>query len=243
VTDPIGAQLDRAKKAFKTSVAGLKATVSDKMDRKVSFARSKKGSKAIIDRLMAEKDEFDAELDAVPPSLGKDRKLIMNQLSEARVKLDKSYKVAIDAYTAKAADAEANALAAERKQFQAENHMTANDVRPPIMPQQQPAPNVAPMMFDPAILVNSSWKFTRRLEGKAPQSGAFQILDGCIYHVDAPNQVGQAVIGPAGQLILEFQGHRKIALGEAVVWKTAKGEGRGVLLFVGDEWTLEISRR
>ena len=97
-------------------------------------------------------------------------------------------------------------------------------------------------MINPVILVHSEWNFTRQLD-VVNQGGAFKILDGVIYHLDANFPIGEAALDAAGQLHLSFRGHRKIPEGEAVVRKVANGEFRGVLIFGGDLWGFSMSRR
>ncbi len=98
------------------------------------------------------------------------------------------------------------------------------------------------LRLDPKILINSQWNFTRRL-GVWNQSGAFKIMDGVIYHLDADYPIGAAAVVGPGQIHLSFQGHRKIPEGAALVGKIAPGEFRGALIYQGDEWGFSISRR
>jgi hypothetical protein len=95
----------------------------------------------------------------------------------------------------------------------------------------------------PGIADPSSWNFTRTHPGGAVQPGAFRIEDGLIYHLDSPQVVGWVWQDDIGRVHLEFQGHRKIVRGEAVVEKVRNGRWKGVLLFADEEWVFEMRRR
>jgi hypothetical protein len=240
--DPVQAELEKSKEIYRAKIAQIKKEVLLSFDRKIAAGRKKKNNSAIVEKLSAEKENFEKDVNGLPPSLGNDRILFEKRRSHARFERDAAYTRAVKAYTEAAQDPKAVALKAEQAEFRLENSAATPFQRTPVVVEQQvPAAMPRPLMIGPAILVHSEWNFTRR--GVINQSGAFKIVDGVIYHLNADNPIGQASIDAAGQLHLSFLGHRKIAQGEAVVQKVANGEFRGWLDFLGDQWSFSMSRR
>jgi hypothetical protein len=241
--DSTDADLEKSKETYRVKIAQIKAEVILSLDSKIAAGRKKKNNRTIVERLTAEKENFEKDVNRLPPSLGNDKVLFKKRIFHARIELDAAYTRAVKAYTEAAQDPHAVALKAEQAEFRSQIVAAARIQRPPQVFIEQPVPASMPrpLMIDPAILVHSEWNFTRR--GVINQSGAFKILDGVIYHLGADNPIGQAAIDAAGRLHLSFLGHRKIAEGEAVVQKIANGEFRGVLVFLGDEWGFSMSRR
>ena len=158
--------------------------------------------------------------------------------------MEKAYLLAIRESTACGADAQAGELSAKlvamRKEIAPivpyQSAREAENDRPKVANAKAQPP------IDPTILVESRWNFTRRADG-INQSGAFKIVDSIIYHLDTSNPVGLAEVDPAGRIHLVFNGHRKIAEGEALVSRVAPGQFRGSLIFLGGEHKFELSRR
>jgi hypothetical protein len=241
--EAIKADLEKAKETYRAKIAQIKVEVILSVGAKIAAGRKMKGNRAIVERLTAEKHDFDKDVNRIPPSLGKDKILFAKRKLHALVALDTAYTRAVKACTEAAQDPQAVALKAEQAEFRSDNAAATSFQRTPqdIVEQQVPASMPRPLMIYPGVLVHSEWNFTRR--GVINQSGAFKILDGVIYHLGADNPIGQAALDPAGRLHLSFLGHRKIAEGEAVVEKVANGEFRGVLVFLGDQWGFSMSRR
>jgi hypothetical protein len=198
-----------------------------------------------VDGLVAQKDDFEKDSNKLPPSLGKNGASFAKRIKAARADLDKAYGQAIRDYTTAGKDAQASAIKSEREEFRsktAANLPYRRETDGPIDPSDTTVPVPPHLRIDPNLLVSSSWSFTRRL-GPLNISGAFKIVDGVIYHVDADHPVGAAALDASGRLHLNFQNHRKIPAGEAVVEKAANGEWRGILNFNGDAWRFELSRR
>ena len=241
--DAVKAELEKSKQAYRAKIAQIKAEVILSLDRKIAAGRKKKGNRAIVEKLMAEKKDFDKNVNRLPTSLGKDRDLFAKRKLHAWVELDAAYTRYINAYTEAAQDKKAGELKAEQAEFRSEIAAATTFQRTPVIVEQQvPAAVPRPLMIGPGILVHSEWNFTWR-GGGLNQSGALKILDGTIYHVGLDHPVGQAAVDAAGRLHLSFLGHKKIAEGEAVVWKVANGEFRGWLVFNGAEWGFSMSRR
>ena len=159
-----------------------------------------------MDRLAEEKRDFERDLNNLPRSLGKDWASFFKRIKTVRGELDKAYQEAIRAYTSTGADAQANALKSEQEEFRKESVMIIQYQRPREADVQQPdvAVPVAPALrVDPGILIESHWNFARRGVG-TNQSGAFKIVDGIIYHLDADHPVGEAA-RPSGPTHPEFQ--------------------------------------
>ena len=161
----------------------------------------------------------------------------------ARDELDKIYVRAIRDCTRTGHDVQANSLKSEREEFRSKSVPIIPYRRTPgnFVP-EVPASLPPPIQVNRAILIHSEWNFTRRAND-LNQGGAFKILDGVIYHLNASDPVGLAASDGAGQLHLEFYSHRKIAGGEATVQRVAEGEWRGVLDFDGMSWEFQMSRR
>jgi hypothetical protein len=243
--DPIGARLDVSKKTHQARIDSIKREVITSLDQKVVAARKKKGNKTLVDRLATERGNFENDLNNLPQSLGKNGASFARRIKAAHGELDKVYGQAMRDYTSKGQDEQANAVRTEREKFRLKNAANIPYGREPDGLDQPPValvPAQPALGVDPNIVVASSWSFTRRF-GPLNQSGAFKIVDGVIYHLDADHPVGAATLDAQSQIHLIFQNHRKIPAGEAIVWRVAKGEWRGFLVLNGDEWKLEMSRR
>jgi hypothetical protein len=243
-TDAIKQALDEAKNEYSSKIDTLRKEVLQSLDNKIAAARRKKRERAKVPSLTAQKEAVEQDLNRLPAALGDDRETFAKRMRNARIALAGAYAQAINDYTKDAKDAEAGAVKAELQEFLQKTAGSAAYQRTqpadvPQIPQQEVPPA---LRLDPKILINSQWNFTRRL-GVWNQSGAFKIVDGVIYHLDADYPIGAAAIVGPGQIHLSFQGHRKIPEGEAIVGKIFPGEFRGTLNFMGDEWGFSMSRR
>jgi hypothetical protein len=242
--DAIKRALEKAKRDYSSKIDSLKKEVLQSIDNKIAAARKKKRERTKVPSLTAQKEAFERDPSRLPAALGGDWELFAKRMRNARIALAGAYAQAINAYTENAKDAEAGTVKAELQEFLQKTAGNVAYQRPqpadvPQLPPQQVPPG---LRLDPKILINSQWNFTRRL-GVINQSGAFKIIDGVIYHLDADFPIGVAAIVGPGQIHLSFQGHRKIAEGEAVVGKIVPGEFRGTLNFMGDTWGFSMSRR
>ena len=241
--ESVRAELEKAKEIYRAKIAQIKTEVVDSLDKRIAAGRKKKNNSAIVARLTAEKKEFATDVNRLPPSLGNDRAKLEKRISHARGELDAAYTQAIKTYTAAAQDPQSDAIKAEQAEFRAQAAASVPYRKTPVIVEQQvPIPAAPPPVIFPGVLVHSEWNFTRR-GGGLNQSGAFKILDGVLYHLDTDNPIGAAELNAAGQLHLIFDGHRKIADGEAFVQKVANGEWRGELIFLGGGWAFSMSRR
>jgi hypothetical protein len=242
-SDSVKAELEKARAIYRAKIAQIKTEVVLSLDRKIAVGRKKKNNSAIVATLTAEKKEFENDVNRLPPSLGKDRAILAKRANRARGELDAAYTRAVTAYTEAAQDPQAVAIKAEQAEFRSQTAAATSYQRTQVIVEQPvPMPAAPRPVMNPGILVHSEWNFTRR-GGGVNQSGAFKILDGVIYHLDADHPIGVAALDAPGQLHLIFEGHRKIAAGEAVVQKVANGEWRGELIFLGGAWGFSMSRR
>ncbi len=83
-SDPIQAELDRSKDAYQSKIDAIKKDVKAAVDVKISAGRKKKENAAIVEKLTAEKDAFEKNVNDIPPSLGKSRATIARRISGAR---------------------------------------------------------------------------------------------------------------------------------------------------------------
>jgi len=209
--------------------------------------RRTKGNTAIVEKLTGEKRAFEEDLNHLPPSLGRDWMPFARRIKAARDELRKEYDRAIRAYTNAGQDDQASALTTEQESLRSKSAVNLpyriasgpDGYQPNVIVPIAPPP---PLNVEPAVLIHSEWNFTRRGDG-INQGGAFKIIDGVIYHLNAPDPVGDAALDAAGQLHLRFLRHRKIAGGEALVQQAAPGEWRGVLDFLGILWEFQMCRR
>ncbi len=241
--DSIKADLEQSKNAYQSKIDTIKKEVTAALDSKIAAAEKKKGGSGIVEKLSAEKAEFEEDVNKIPPSLAKARAPFAKRMTSARNDLATAYKRAIRSYGKLGNDAQANAVKSEFEEFLATANPPAAYQRVPEQPDGNVAPAPPAVKLDPKILVGSRWNFTIRRFGFLDQPGAFKISNGVIYHLDASNPVGEAAIDAMGQIHLSFVGHRKITVGEAVVRKVANGKFQGVLNLAGDEWAFEIRRR
>ena len=129
------------------------------LDKKIMDGRKKKGNKAIVDRLTAEKDDFEKDLNKVPPSLEKRGQAFFKKIRNAHEELAKAYERAIRDYTGAGKDAQADAIKSEQEAFRLKNATTIPYRREQEGPVEQPVRNVPvprPLLFDPSILISSS---------------------------------------------------------------------------------------
>ncbi len=243
--DPIKAALDRSKEEYKKRIGVVTKEVMANLDLRIAAARKEKGNKAKVDTLIAQKNDFKDDENKLPPVLGKNGLSFARRIKAAQADLDKAYSQAVRDYTSNGKDDLANAVKSEQDEWRPKTAAVAAYQRQTEGPVDAPVANgpaPPPPNVSPTLLVSSAWNFTRR-RGGIGQDGAFRIVDGVIYHLNADNPVGAADLDGDGRLHLSFQGHRKIATGEAVVEKVAPGQWRGFLNFAGSEWKFELSRR
>jgi hypothetical protein len=242
--DAIKQALDNAKKEYSSKIDTIKKEVLQSLDNKISAARKRKRNGVTVASLKAQKDAFEQDANQLPSALGDDAASFARRARKARIALAGAYSQAVSDYTRESNDARANAVKAELQDFAQKTVGVAqlHSKQVADVPQSTPTPAPPALGLDPKILIHSAWNFTRRLGG-LNQSGAFKILDGVIYHLDADNPIGVAAVDGEGLIHLSFQGHRKIAEGEAFVKRIAPGEFRGRLNFLGDTWEFSMSRR
>jgi hypothetical protein len=242
--DPIKDRLVKAKREYSAKIDNIKKEVLESIANKITAARKKKNNSDIVAGLTAETEAFEKDLNQLPPSLGKTRASFEKRKRRARFALAEAYGRAASDYTKEGKDAAAKTVKTEQAQFLLDSSTPAPYQPPPQGEGQAPAVAQIPpeFMIHPGNLVHSEWNFIR-LSDAGNLGGAFKILDGVIYHLDANHPIGQAALDGAGQLHLSFRGHRKIPEGEAVVRKLANGEFRGVLIFNDDLWGFSMSRR
>jgi hypothetical protein len=242
--DPIKDRLEAAKEAYRTKIASLKKDVLDSLDTKIKAARKKKDNKAIVDKLIAEKGDFEKDINNLPLSLSKSRELFAKRSRSARTDLVKAYGQAKRDYTGAGKDAQADAIKADREQFLLKTAVTVPYRREQGGPVEQPVsdgPAPRRLRFDSNILISSAWDFT--IIGETTQKGGFKIVDCQIRHRDNDQPAGFAEFCADGQLHLVFQNHRKIPSGEAVVEKVANGQGRGVIDYTFGVFRFELVRK
>ena len=241
--DPIKDRLAEAKKNYRTKIDSIKNDVLAALDRKIVDGRKKKkGNKAIVDGLTAEKDAFEKDLNELPKSLNKSGELFAKRIRTARADLIRAYEQTIRDYTAAEKDALADGIKAEREQFLLKIAPTIPYRREQGGPVEQPGPNgPRRLWFDPKILISSAWDFT--IIGETTQKGGFKILDRQIRLIDTDQPAGSATFDADGRLHLLFENHRKIPFGVAVVEKVANGQGRGVIDYTFGVFKFELARR
>jgi len=245
-SDPIKADLDRSKDTYQSKIDAIKKDVTAALDLKIAAAERKKGSAAVVEKLTAEKSAIEENVNNIPPSLGRSRAMIAKRIKSARNEVANAYKRAVNGYKNAGNDVQANAAKSEQEEFLASIAPPVTDRQVPEVPEQSPGDAIQPaptLKTDPNIVVESRWNFNIRRFGVLNQPGAFKIANGVIYHLDASNPVGEASIDAMGRIHLNFLGHRKITVGEAVVSKVANGKFQGILNLAGDEWAFEMNRR